>query len=80
DSPKLPYAFTELGVFVVSNVIKNRRAAEISVAFVREYVGTRRQASAYPELERDIQSIEASGGEDVQAIFKVLAELRKGAG
>ncbi len=80
DSPKLPYAFTELGVFMVSSVIKNRRAAEISVAFVREYVGKRRQASAYPELERKIQSIEASGGKDVQAIFKVLAELRKGAG
>ncbi len=78
DSPKLPYAFTELGVFVVSNVIKNRRAAEISVAFVREYVGKRRQASGCEKLEREIQSLEASGGEGVQEIFRALAELRKG--
>ncbi len=76
----LPHAFTKLGVFMVSSVIKNKRADEISVALVREYVRARHQASGCAELEREIQSLEASGGEGVQAIFKVLAELRNAAG
>ncbi|GAT61534.1 ORF6N domain-containing protein [Paludibacter jiangxiensis] len=48
---KLPYAFTELGVAMLSSVLNSDTAIEINMGIMRAFV-TIRQALAYPQADR----------------------------
>ena len=61
---KLPYAFTELGVAMLSSVLRSRTAIEINRGVMRAFVEFRRIAAALPtntddikELKREMQGI-----------------------
>lgn len=61
---KLPYAFTELGVAMLSSVLRSRTAIEINRGIMRAFVEFRRIAAALPtntddikELKREMQGI-----------------------
>gem|GEM_PF-5965923 len=59
---KLPFAFTELGVSMLSSVLKSPIAIEISVKIIRAFVELRQQVSAHPEyalLREMVKRIEA---------------------
>lgn len=48
---KLPYAFTELGVAMLSSVLNSKTAVQINMGIMRAFV-TIRQALAYPQADR----------------------------
>lgn len=48
---KLPYAFTELGVAMLSSVLNSKTAIEVNMGIMRAFV-TIRQALAYPQPDR----------------------------
>ncbi len=61
---KLPYAFTELGVAMLSSVLRSKTAIEINRGVMRAFVEFRRIAAALPtntddikELKREMQGI-----------------------
>lgn len=61
---KLPYAFTELGVAMLSSVLRSKTAIEINRGIMRAFVEFRRIAAALPtntddikELKREMQGI-----------------------
>ena len=61
---KLPYAFTELGVAMLSSVLRSKTAIEINRGIMRAFVEFRRIVAALPtntddikELKREMQGI-----------------------
>ena len=53
-----PYAFTEYGAIMAANVLRNRKAEEMSVFIVRAFVKMREQLFSTHELARRLAEIE----------------------
>ncbi len=59
-----PYAFTELGVAMLSSVLNSDIAIEVNIAIMRTFVATRRLLSAPPDsrigkLEQEVKELKA---------------------
>ena len=58
---KCPYAFTELGVAMLSSVLKSETAIDINIKIMRAFVELRRltqfAATSYQELKREINDV-----------------------
>jgi hypothetical protein len=75
---KLPYAFTEQGVAMLSSVLKSKRAVDVNIAIMRTFVKIRRMASSYKGLAKRIERLEKSQdmhGKRFSEIFKILDNL-----
>ena len=75
---KLPYAFTEQGVAMLSSVLRSKRAIEVNIAIMRAFVQMRRLGAQYKELAAlvekiDKRSIKNSG--DIELIIRALKEI-----
>lgn len=76
----LPYAFTEHGAIMAANVLRSRRAIEMSIHIIRAFVTLRREASRYATLARKLAELERAQklhGEDIQIIFDALRQLEE---
>jgi hypothetical protein len=71
----LPYAFTEHGALMAANVLKSKRAAQISVEIVRAFVHLRRFALTNRELARKIADLEARYDGQFEQVFEALHAL-----
>ncbi|MBX3252929.1 MAG: ORF6N domain-containing protein [Chitinophagaceae bacterium] len=75
---KMPFAFTEQGVAMLSSVLRSERAIQVNIRIVRVYTIMRQLILDNKELWLKIEKIEqalAKKDEEVQAIFKVLKNL-----
>lgn len=72
---KLPYAFTEHGALMAANVLRSRRAVQVSVAIVRAFVQLRRFALTNRELARKIAELEARYDGQFEQVFAALRAL-----
>ena len=77
-----PYAFTELGVAMLSSVIRSDRAIEVNIAIMRAFVRLRHLLSEHKELAEQILKLEiemheqgAETGKQIQKIFGLLHQL-----
>lgn len=77
---KLPRAFTEQGVAMLSSVLKSKRAIYVNIAIMRAFVklreilSTRKElAHKLSELERKIEKHDA----EIQTIFEAIRQLMK---
>lgn len=77
----LPYAFTEHGAVMAANILKSRRAIEMSVFVVRAFIKMRQTLMANKVLLDKLHELEGKLTKRMdsheQAIVYVLAELRK---
>lgn len=55
---KLPLAFTEHGALMAANVLRSRRATEVSIFVVRAFVRVRETLAAHKELARKLEELE----------------------
>ena len=55
---KLPYAFTEQGVAMLSSVLRSKRAVAVNVEIVRAFVRLRQLLSTHTELARQLEALE----------------------
>jgi ORF6N domain len=77
---KLPWAFTEHGALMAANVLRSRRAVEMSIHVIRAFVTLRREAGRYAELARKLAELERKQqlhGEDIQVVFEALRQLEE---
>ena len=87
---KLPYAFTELGVAMLSSVLNSDTAIEINMGIMRAFV-TIRQALTHPQPDRyeelkqymdeiliDQNDINEDTRTQLELINQILAELQTG--
>jgi hypothetical protein len=78
----LPYAFTELGVAMLSSVIRSNRAIEVNIQIMRAFVRLRHLLSINEDLAKRIMKLEqemheqgAETGKQIQKIFGLLQQL-----
>ncbi len=74
----LPYAFTELGVAMLSSVLKSERAIQINMAIMRAFVRIREIFAENKELAREVKEhgkILSEHGRHISAIHHMIDEL-----
>jgi hypothetical protein len=76
-----PYAFTEHGAVMAANILKSRRAVQMSIFVVRAFIKMRQAMTANRALLEKLQELEKKLTQRLdaheQAIVYVLAELQK---
>jgi len=75
---KLPFAFTEQGVAMLSSVLRSERAIQVNIQIIRVYTKMKQLLLDNKELWLKIEKIEQAllkKDEEVQAIFKLLKNL-----
>ena len=75
---KMPYAFTEHGVAMLSSVLRSEQAIQVNIQIIRIYTRMRQLVLDNKDIWLKIEKIEqslAKKDEEVQAIFKVLKNL-----
>jgi phage regulator Rha-like protein len=77
-SKYLPYAFTEHGVLMLSNVLKSGRAIEMSIKIIDVFVKLREMLLTHKDILLKLEQIEkkiTGHDEEIQMIFSALKEL-----
>ena len=75
---KLPFAFTEHGVLMLSSVLTSKIAVQVNIRIMRVYVRLREVLSAHHELSAKIDALESKvekNNADVTLIFQALRQL-----
>ncbi|MBK7965774.1 MAG: ORF6N domain-containing protein [Bacteroidetes bacterium] len=75
---KLPFAFTEHGVLMLSSVLSSKIAIQMNIRIMRVYVRLREVLSAHQELRTKIDALETKvekNNADVAMIFQALRQL-----
>jgi hypothetical protein len=73
-----PYAFTEHGVLMLSNVLNSERAIKVNIQIMRIYTKMRELLLTHKDILLKLEQLEsqvAQNSEDIQSIFAVLKEL-----
>jgi len=77
-SKYLPYAFTEHGVLMLSNVLKSGRAIEMSIKIIDVFVKLREMLLTHKDILLKLEQLEKQviqNSDDIQMIFTALKEL-----
>jgi len=75
---KLPYAFTEQGVAMLSSVLRSERAVQVNIQIMRAFVKLREIISTHKELAKKLKELELkfeSHDEHITAIFEAINQL-----
>ena len=75
---KLPYAFTEQGVAMLSSVLRSEIAIQVNIQIIRVYTKMKELLFDNKDMWLKIEKIEQSlikKDEEIQTIFKVLKKL-----
>ena len=75
---KLPYAFTEQGVAMLSSVLRSDRAVQVNILIMRAFVKLREILSTHKELAQKLKELELkmeTHDEQIAAIFEAINKL-----
>ena len=75
---RLPHAFTEQGVAMLSGVLRSRRAIQVNVAIMRTFVKLRELLSTQKELAQQLALLEQKvekHDHEIHAIFEAIRRL-----
>ena len=70
-----PFAFTELGVAMLSSVLNSEKAIEVNKEIMRAFVVLRKYALGYAELKQDLDNFKIETKTQIGDIYDVLDEL-----
>ena len=68
-------AFTELGVAMLSSVLRSKVAIEVNISIMRAFVALRQMLVDYDELKQRINELELSTNSQFSELYKVLTQL-----
>ena len=74
----LPYAFTEQGVMMLANVLKSKRAIEVSIKIIDVFILLRETLTSHTELRLEIEYIKKkviNHDKNIELVFQYLDEL-----
>jgi len=74
---KLPCAFTEQGVAMLSSVLRSDRAIQVNIQIMRAFTKLRGMLVSYEELKQAIIDLAKKHDEDVTFIFMELDRLNR---
>ncbi len=72
---KLPYAFTEQGVAMLSGVLKSKRAVVVNVEIMRAFVRLREILSTHKDLARKLEDLEKKYDAQFRVVFEAIRKL-----
>ncbi len=72
---KLPRAFTEQGVAMLSSVLKSRRAALVNISIMRAFIKLREMLSSHKDLARKLDELEKKYDHQFAAVFSAIRQL-----
>ena len=72
---KLPYAFTEHGVAMLSGLLNSTKAIEVNILIVRAFVALRQFALGYAELNQKIEKFMLETNMQFSDIYQALNEM-----
>jgi hypothetical protein len=70
-----PYAFTELGVAMLSSVLRSERAVRVNIEIMRAFVRLRRLLATHADLARKLEAMERKYDAQFRAVFDAIREL-----
>ena len=72
-----PYAFTELGVAMLSSVLNSERAVQMNIIIMRAFVKLREALATHKDLEERIDQIASTQQQHTVAIVGVIKEINR---
>ena len=72
---KLPYAFTELGVAMLSSVLNSKRAVQVNIQIMRTFVALRALLATHKDLARKIDDMERKYDSQFKTVFEAIRQL-----
>jgi hypothetical protein len=72
---KMPRAFTEQGVAMLSSVLRSERAVRVNIEIMRAFVRLRGMLAAHKELARKLAEMEKKYDGQFKAVFDAIQEL-----
>ncbi len=74
---KLPLAFTEQGVSMLSSVLRSKQAVQVNIAIMRAFVQLREMLSTHKELAYKLEELERKVGIHDQTILQLIEAIRQ---
>ena len=71
----VPFAFTEIGIAMLSTVLNSKKAIEMNIAIMRTFVALRKLAINYNELLLTIEEMERQNNREFKEIYDTLRYL-----
>jgi len=71
----LPYAFTELGIAMLSSVLNNSSAIQMNIIIMRTFVFIRQNIMTYQELAKEMDEIRktvSNHGEQLNLVYEAI--------
>jgi len=72
---KLPRAFTEQGVAMLSSILKSKRAVMVNIEIMRAFVKLRQMLASHAFLARKLEELEKKYDKQFAVVFEVLRQL-----
>ena len=72
---KMPYAFTEQGVAMLSSVLNSERAIQVNIAIMRAFVRMRKMLLSHEELARKVNALEGKYDAQFRVVFDAIRAL-----
>jgi hypothetical protein len=72
---KLPYAFTEQGLAMLSGILNSDKAIDVNIAIMRAFVILRQYALGYAELNHKLENFMVETNMQFNDIYMALTEL-----
>jgi len=72
---KLPYAFTEQGVAMLSSVLNSERAIQVNIQIMRAFTQLRRMLLTNHNLKRKIEDMERKYDKQFSVVFEAIKQL-----
>jgi hypothetical protein len=74
---KMPYAFTEQGVAMLSTVLKSEKAIQVNIMIMRAFVRLREIISTHTEFARKITELEKRLDYHDDSIIEIIKTLKE---
>ena len=72
---KLPLAFTEHGVAMLSSILRSERAVQVNIAIMRAFVKLRELLSTHRDMARRLDEMEKKYDAKFRVVFDAIREL-----
>jgi hypothetical protein len=71
----VPYAFTELGVAILSSVLNSERAIQVNISIMRAFTLLRSMLASHADLARKLENLERKYDGQFRVIFDAIRDL-----
>jgi hypothetical protein len=72
---KLPYAFTEQGVAMLSGILNSEKAINVNIAIMRAFVFVRQYALTHKDLTAKLQELECKYDRQFEDVYEAITFL-----